>query len=227
MDFKSAVDLIIKDINELKNIVDGFKNYPNIPSLQIEIAKSKCRNAVEILELLKSVPVETAEEESKKKETVQTKIIAEELIETFEKEEYFDVEDEPVTPEAPSTEKIDRIRAEKKKEKTEAAIYAERFSSNPNSVYDRLSGTKQQSDSSKGKRSSNLFELIGLNDQFLFIREIFNGDSDLYNTAVNRLNNAKTFTEANEIIFDYIDDVEDEAYKTLVDLVKRKFSVDG
>ena len=69
--------------------------------------------------------------------------------------------------------------------------------------------------------------MIGLNDQFLFIREIFNGDSDLYNTAVNRLNNAKTFTEANEIIFDYIDDVEDEAYKTLVDLVKRKFSVDG
>jgi hypothetical protein len=61
----------------------------------------------------------------------------------------------------------------------------------------------------------------------LFIREIFNGDSDLYNTAVNRLNNAKTFTEANEIIFDYIDDEEDEAYKTLVDLVKRKFSVDG
>lgn len=289
MDFKSAVDLIIKDINELKNIVDGFKNYPNIPSLQIEIAKSKCRNAVEILELLKSIPVETivreAEtketlpttdqssetigeeraketpngnfsdsvekekeiepenraatkvslttvsetvgEESKKKETIQTKIIAEELIETFEKEEYFDIEDEPVTPEAPSTEKIEPIKTEKKKEKPEAAIYAERFSSNPNSVYDRLSGTKQQSDSSKGKRSSNLFELIGLNDQFLFIREIFNGDSDLYNTAVNRLNNAKTFTEANEIIFDYIDDEEDEAYKTLVDLVKRKFSVDG
>jgi len=229
MDFKSAVDLIIKDINELKNIVDGFKNYPNIPSLQIEIAKSKCRNAVEILELLKSVPVETAvkESETKEKETVQTTIIAGELIETLEKEEYFDIEDEPVTPEAPSTEKIDRIKAEKKKEKTEAAIYAERFSSNPNSVYDRLSGTKQQSDSSKGKKSSNLFELIGLNDQFLFIREIFNGDSDLYNTAVNRLNNAKTFTEANEIIFDYIDDEEDEAYKTLVDLVKRKFSVDG
>jgi len=227
MDFKSAVDLIIKDINELKNIVDGFKNYPNIPSLQIEIAKSKCRNAVEILELLKSVPVETAEEEPKEKERAQTKIIVGELIETFEKEEYFDIEDEPVTPEAPSTEKIEPIKTEKKKEKPEAAIYAERFSSNPNSVYDRLSGTKQQSDSSKGKRSSNLFELIGLNDQFLFIREIFNGDSDLYNTAVNRLNNAKTFTEANEIIFDYIDDVEDEAYKTLVDLVKRKFSVDG
>ncbi len=227
MDFKSAVDLIIKDINELKNIVDGFKNYPNIPSLQIEIAKSKCRNAVEILELLKSVPVEPAGEEPKEKERAQTKIIAGELIETFEKEECFDIEDEPVTPEAPSTEKIDRIKTERKKEKPEAAIYAERFSSNPNSVYDRLSGTKQQSDSSKGKKSSNLFELIGLNDQFLFIREIFNGDSDLYNTAVNRLNNAKTFTEANEIIFDYIDDVEDEAYKTLVDLVKRKFSVDG
>ena len=76
MDFKSAVDLIIKDINELKNIVDGFKNYPNIPSLQIEIAKSKCRNAVEILELLKSVPVEPAGEEPKEKERAQTKIIA-------------------------------------------------------------------------------------------------------------------------------------------------------
>lgn len=165
-------------------------------------------------------------EEAKDKEIVKTKEITEELIETFEKEEYFDIEDEAVTPEIPPTEKIEQLRAERKKEKSGAAIYAERFSSNPNSVYDRLSGTKQ-SDSSKGRKSSNLFELIGLNDKFLFIREIFNGDSDLYNTAINRLNNANTFTEANKIIFDYVDDEKDEAYITLLDLVKRKFSVNG
>ena len=270
MDFKSTIDIIIKDINELRDIVDDLKSYPEVPPLQVEIAKSKCRNAVEILELLKSVPVETHKKEPEIKKVtetnnsivneiadkkdsesasvttiietvsetkvdletsttvdteteIETKKITEELIETFEKEEYFDIEEETIVPEIPASEKIEQIREKRKKEKTGSVIYAERFSSNPNSVYDRLSGTKP-SDSSKGRKSSNLFELIGLNDKFLFIREIFNGDSNLYSTAINRLNNTNTFTEANEIILEYVDDEKDEAYQTLVELVKRKFN---
>ena len=53
MDFKSTVDIIINDIKELEHIVDDFKNYPEVSSLQIKIAKSKCRNAIEILEIIK------------------------------------------------------------------------------------------------------------------------------------------------------------------------------
>ena len=305
MDFKSTVDIIIKDINELKDIVDDLKSYPGVPPIQIEIAKSKCRNAVEILELLKNIPLEVSVKESEIKkvteteklpadvnraktstennskiaddivpttsivntndsketniesvtvtsvneskrdsdvktdttsgitlketkieEKVETKKITEELIETFEKEDYFDIEEETDVPEVPQAQKIEQIREERKKEKSGTLIFAERFTSNPNSVYDRLSGAKQ-TDSSKGKRSSNLFEIIGLNDKYLFIREIFNGDVTLYNLAINRLNSANTFTEAHKIILEYVDDEKDEAYNTLVELIKRKFTVNG
>ncbi len=253
MDFESTVDIIIKDINELRDIVDDLKSYPGVPPLQVEIAKSKCRNTVEILELLKNAPMETSDKETYSPETTQkdsdeksdtvaspagketiieekvaTKEITEELIETFGKEEYFDIEIEEETdmPGLSPSKKMEQIVEERKKEKSPSVIYAERFSSNPNSVYDRLNGT-QKTELSQGRKSSNLFEIIGLNDKFLFIREIFNGDSELYTSAITRLNNAVTFTDAREIILEYVDDEKDEAYKTLVELVKRKFTVNG
>ena len=45
MDFNSTVDLIIKDLNEALKIIDDFKNYPGVPLLQVELAKSKCKSA--------------------------------------------------------------------------------------------------------------------------------------------------------------------------------------
>jgi hypothetical protein len=42
MDFKATVDLIIKDLDEAREIIDDLKNYPGVPHLQVELAKSKC-----------------------------------------------------------------------------------------------------------------------------------------------------------------------------------------
>jgi hypothetical protein len=54
MDFDATIDIIIKDLREIGEIVDDLKKYPSVPRLQIELAKSKCRSAEEIIVLLKS-----------------------------------------------------------------------------------------------------------------------------------------------------------------------------
>jgi hypothetical protein len=54
MDFNSTIDIIIKDLREISEIVDDLKKYPDVPPLQIELVKSKCRSAVEIISLLKT-----------------------------------------------------------------------------------------------------------------------------------------------------------------------------
>jgi hypothetical protein len=54
MDFNSTVDLIINDLEEARKIIDDFRNYPGVPLLQIELAKSKCKSAAELIALLKS-----------------------------------------------------------------------------------------------------------------------------------------------------------------------------
>ena len=62
MDFNSTIDLIIKDLDEAREIIDDFKNYPDVPFLQIELAKSKCKSASEVISLLKKlqIPSKTA-----------------------------------------------------------------------------------------------------------------------------------------------------------------------
>jgi hypothetical protein len=53
MDFNSTIDLIIRELDEAREIIDDLKKFRGAPILQIELAKSKCRNAAEVISLLK------------------------------------------------------------------------------------------------------------------------------------------------------------------------------
>ena len=55
MDFNATIDLIIKDLREASDIIDDLKKYPGVPHLQVELAKSKCRSAGEVIALLKTL----------------------------------------------------------------------------------------------------------------------------------------------------------------------------
>ena len=55
MDFNATIELIIKDLNETSRIIDDFKSYPGVPELHVEFAKVKCKNAAEVISLLKKV----------------------------------------------------------------------------------------------------------------------------------------------------------------------------
>ena len=55
MDFNTTIDLIIKDLKEASEIIDDLKKYPGVPALQVELAKSKCRSAADVIALLKSL----------------------------------------------------------------------------------------------------------------------------------------------------------------------------
>ena len=88
MDFNATIDLIIKDLDEAREIIDDLKKYPGVPVLQVELAKSKCKSAGEVIALLKSLrdnmpvlitppPVEKKEESKKKpKKASESAIIA-------------------------------------------------------------------------------------------------------------------------------------------------------
>ena len=61
MDFNATIDLIIKDLQEAREIIDDLKKYQGVPVLQVELAKAKCKSAAEVIALLK-------QEESQKME---------------------------------------------------------------------------------------------------------------------------------------------------------------
>lgn len=68
MDFNATIDLIIKDLIEASEIIDDLKKYPGVPALQVELAKSKCRSAGDVIALLKSLGDVTPEKNEKVQE---------------------------------------------------------------------------------------------------------------------------------------------------------------
>jgi hypothetical protein len=184
MDLNKTVDFIIRDLEEAREIIDDLKNYRDVPAIQIEMAKSKIRNAAEVISLFKSMKPEAGS----------------------------------LTPEAlpiaigsltPSSD-------EKEQERSvinisESGIVADRF----NDLHDSLN---------EAIGLDNLSKAIGINDRFLFIRELFDGNSESYNQAISKIDEAQSFSDARALMITFAGDKsESEAGKQLLDLVKRKF----
>jgi hypothetical protein len=82
-------------------------------------------------------------------------------------------------------------------------IVGEKFSSEKSSIHERLAQIKD--DKSIGARMQykpvkNIKEAIGINEKFLFINELFNGDLKSYNESVEKLNDFPSIHEAFEFL---------------------------
>lgn len=80
--------------------------------------------------------------------------------------------------------------------------------------------------SSEIKSTNNCEDIrsfIGINDKFLFIRELFNGDSNLYNEFIDKINTTKDIKEALEINSQFNMNKEEESTKLFTEILNRKF----
>jgi len=197
MDFNATVDLILKDLNEAREIIDDLKNYPGVPAIQVELAKSKCKSAGEVIALLKTVKHEQTRKAPEEKYVASVIEIEEDVRQTERLAESVTVGD------------------------------SFGFTGRINEQMGSLMDDEHVSDMMKTKPLSNLADAIGVNDKFLFIREIFNGNPERYSQAISRLNGASSFSDAIEVLKSYTGErKENEVLKQLLDLVKRKFPAD-
>lgn len=264
MDFNATIDLIIKDLDDARNIIDDLKRYPEVPVLQIELAKAKCKSASEVISLLKSMNEDhipkarntlatpdanlTDHDQNNQEKTdsiintiepepdildlsetdeLQTRIIEpdDSMVTEENKSEMQNVTEKSVSDIPPLSAEKDEMN--KSTGKTlQNSIIADRFSHLSGSFNEQLGSNKAKDDVSemmKSKPVSSLTEAIGINDRFLFIREIFDGNKDAYNDAIGKLESSQTFDDAKAIVTDLTDDTNNEAVKQLLNLIKRKF----
>jgi hypothetical protein len=239
MDFNSTIDLIIKDLQEAVKIIDDLKKYQGIPVLQVELAKAKCKSAGEVIALLKTmnidspalsteqqIPVVENNQEivaEKKKQSRPQKSSAPEISEPEKTESLYNK-----SIQTPVVTKPESVKPAKKEQAP--VTLGESFTNQKESFHDKLSVKKSEEDVTemhKSKPIKSLSEAIGVNDRFLFIREIFNGNTEAFNMAVARLENAESINDAKAVIMSYTgDNQENEAVKQLIDLVKRKLPSD-
>lgn len=204
MDFNKTVDFIVRDLEEAREIIDDLKNYPGVPAIQVEMAKSKCRNAAEAIALLKKM------QESAKTETRVPKSI--------EKDE--ETEAAPVP----------GLDLQNGSHEPAAGIIADTFGKISDNINEKLGNLRDENDFSdyfKSQPLSSLSQAIGINDRFLFIRELFSGNSETYSKAIMKIDEATNLSDAKALILDFAGDrIETEAGQQLMDLVKRKFPAD-
>ena len=218
MDFNATIDLIIRDLDEAREIIDDLKKYPGVPALQVELAKSKCKSAGEVIALLKTLQKYVPKEEK----NLQATEFPERKATPVKKDTPYHIK--VLTPVPPVLEIIVPDSIEIKS--TESTIIADTFSRSEDNFNEKLGRLKNEEDFSKILKTmplSNLFEAIGVNDRFLFIREIFKGNKDAYSQAIARLNITENITDARAVIMSYTGDNNgNEATEQLLDLVKRK-----
>lgn len=214
----STIDIIIKDLNEAREIIDDLKNYPGVPEFQIELAKSKCKSASDVIALIKRIsltvpPPSEPHEPHVESVTEKAEPHAEPVIEKAE----------------PYVEPVPEKEAPRPADKKPSgfSIIADQFAGMPESFNENL-GTRKHGDDVleilRSKPLSSLDEAIGINDKFLFIREIFNGNTDSYNEAIQKLEKVGNISDAMAVIMGYAgDNSGSEAVTQLVDLIKRKF----
>jgi hypothetical protein len=228
MDLNSTIDIIIKDLNEVREIIDDLKKYPGVPELQVELAKSKCRSASEVIALFKNLQAKIASpviEKSPVKEETTREILTEKPEKTTvlpEKEVKEAVA--KVIPETIPIHKEESVRTEKR---SSESIIADQFSNRSESFNEKLGEHKHEDDVLeilKTKPLLSLDEAIGINDKFLFIREIFDGNTDSYNQAIQKLESVGSLSDAMAVIMSYSgENTGNEAVRQLIDMIKRKF----
>jgi len=249
MDFNATIDLIIKDLDEARKIIDDLKKYPGVPALQVELAKSKCKSAGEVIALLKEVnisestPVKASHNEEVKPQKESSSPVISSTVEVIPEQQEIEkkkavkpVISKPVVTETPASDPVVQIISEvppksepvtdQAKKVDESTILADSFSHLSNRFNEQLGTLRKDDDVSSqmnAKPISSLAEAIGLNDKFLFMKEIFNGDKEAYSQAIARLEISTSLADARAVVMSYTgNNVENEAVKLLIDLVKRK-----
>lgn len=225
MDFNATIDLIIKDLDEARKIIDDLKKYPGVPALQVELAKAKCKSAGEVIAMLKEINGITEPEKviPVQQDKEEKKVIKQEIIKplVIEKQQIIPVE-EIIKDEPPKSETV----SEHPKKHDDSTILADSFSHLSNRVNEQLGHHRRDDDVSSqmnAKPITNLAEAIGLNDKFLFMKEIFKGDKEAYSQAIARLESSSSIADARAVVMSYTGNNDDnEALRKLIDLVKRK-----
>jgi hypothetical protein len=232
MEFNATIDLIIRDLEEAVKIIDDLKKYQGIPVLQVELAKAKCKSAGEVIAMLKtmeltssaaagsSVQEVTVKEQPAAEKKKSTKTIKQEPpsdpVKTEQLHEEVIATPEVIKKEPPHTSQKDHS----------SSVIGDTFSHLSARFNEQHSNRKVDDDVSeliKSKPLASLKEAIGINDRFLFIREIFDGNNDAYSQAIARLDKAESISDARAVIMSYTgDNKENEAVKQLIELVKRK-----
>ncbi len=124
----------------------------------------------------------------------------------------------------PKSEKVKETQASKNSQE----VVADKYQNTKTFRHDNIVKQQSKNDLSSKMQSKPIKDLskaIGINDKFLFIRELFDGNREHYHEAIQLLNEIPTFEEAENYLSETFDwNWEAPVTKKFIELIKRKFA---
>lgn len=133
-----------------------------------------------------------------------------------------EIVEEKTTEDDSAPETIDEPEAATEEKANESPkILGERFTKEP-SLNDRLAGSKVES-KIKAKPITNLKAAIGLNDRFMYTRELFNNNQEQFMKTIEALDSSDSFNSAIEYLDANFKWPKNETSLKFIELLKRRF----
>ena len=240
--------IIRKDIEELGEITRDMDRLENITLSEIEFILSKSRTISKEFEFLKDL-VPTSGNKSFLPETAKKNFPAEgmspakdelpvssgedEMVKT-EVKTVVDFHTEAVSPpeqgranegpyEPHSKEEAGKKQTKNEEAQKSQATFGESFIQGK-SVNDMLSESKTLDHRLASFPLASLEAAIGLNDRFLFIRELFGNDTSLFNKTIRQLDQMQSLDEAVSFLSNNFKWRKNDPSLKFAQLIKRRFS---
>jgi len=207
MEIKYTLEILTKDIQDIGKLVGNLQNSPKGSTLELDLALSKLRNVYDILTLIRtdiSIPGQLSRQVP---------------------------EAAPPPPPVAETPKpvIETPKPEPEPEpvhEKDHPIIAEKFTTE-SSINENMAGNREPNLDTKLMEQAidHIGRNIGINDRFLIIRELFDGDSDGFGKLIQELDAAGSLQNAAEQLQTQFNNSPDHEGVAILDkLVKRKYS---
>jgi hypothetical protein len=249
MDKKTNVEILASDLHDVADRLQGYGHLSEIPKIEIDLFLSKIRNVYEeiyqsgkahledvasdkLIDKVVPVQQEVKEVQQSVFELVDDQVVNDVPILNVTREEKISPEEPPRVIEEKKEEipantltKPTEEHHKEVKTKHEPEILADRFTAPP-SFHESLAHNKVVPDLSSKLQSMPIQDIqhsISLNEKFVFIKELFEGNSALYSDTIRKLNEASGYESAMQYIYNNFKwDMDGEIASRLVDLVRRK-----
>ena len=251
MKVEEIVENLIKDIQDIQKSILRLKNSSEIPLIETDLILSKLRDIYESVYQLKNQEKPLVDQpepkngEAKDTEDTGSPEVGEEKpeviqenaeMETHKTADAFDptvleleTENKEEVKEQPEGEDADE-KAVKTTAKT-PEIVADRFKDSKEFRNESIAKTRQSEDLSTKLQSKPIKDIgsaIGINDRFLYIKELFDGNAEKFDATIKILNSAPNFNEAfNYLSENFSWDMDDPPVQKLLELTRRKHIVDA
>jgi hypothetical protein len=214
MDYKNTLEAIIGNVEEIRTLISGFAANKKIRAIEMELTLEKVRNLYDILLMLKETySVENAGPSAQVAGDAGN----------------ADVDDDSPSTENKEEATLDLSEEQQAENDDDIKIVSDRFKRHTTSIHDSLSKSQQYNELSeklKSKAITDIGNAIGINDKFIFVKELFHGDTNMYNNTIGVLNNATNFNEAyNYLIGNFDWDMDSPLVQILLDLIRRKLII--